>query len=139
MSYKAIMLDVDGTLVPYDKNALPSQKVQQVISKAREHITVCVATGRSFAFVEPVLKSLSINHGIAIVNNGAQVVDITTKKLYYNQPMLETDVTLIIELLRNEGIPFFLNEGFNDFCLKKAMNQPMSTTFLLMRNSPGDK
>lgn len=115
MIYKALILDIDGTLVPYDYNALPSKKVQQLINLAREQVTVCVATGRSFAFAEPVLKALSINHGIAVVNNGAQVVDIQTKKIYYDQPLLEADVTTIISLLREAGFPFLINEGYNDF------------------------
>ena len=119
MIYKALMLDVDGTLVPYDYEALPSKKVQNFIHKAREQVTVCVATGRSFAFVEPVLKSLGIHDGIAIVNNGAQVVDITTKKLYYHQPMLDQDVSQIIETLCQANFPFFINEGFNDFLYKE--------------------
>lgn len=115
MIYKALMLDVDGTLVPYDYNALPSEKVQNLISKAREHVTVCVATGRSFAFVEPVLKALAIDHGLAIVNNGAQVVDITTKKVYYDQPIFDQDLDEIIARLSPANFPFFVNEGFNDF------------------------
>lgn len=120
MIYKALMLDVDGTLVPYDYNALPSKKVQQLIHQAREQVTVCVATGRSFAFVEPVLKALGIHDGIAIVNNGAQVVDITTKKLYYDQPMIDADVEEIIRLLARENFHFYLNEGFNDFLYEKG-------------------
>lgn len=114
MIYKALMLDVDGTLVPYDYNALPSEKVQQLISKAREQVTVCVATGRSYAFVEPVLKALQIDYGLAIVNNGAQVIDIETKKEYYSQPLLPLDLQIIINVLTDAGISFYLNAGGRD-------------------------
>jgi Cof subfamily protein (haloacid dehalogenase superfamily) len=114
MTYKALILDVDGTLVPYDYNALPSEKVKQFITKAQEQVSVCVATGRSYAFVEPVLKALSIDYGLAIVNNGAQVIDIETKKEYYSQPIAPSDISIIIELLQEEGISFYLNAGGRD-------------------------
>jgi HAD superfamily hydrolase (TIGR01484 family) len=114
MTYKALILDVDGTLVPYDYNALPSEKVQQFISKAQEQVAVCIATGRSYAFVEPVLRSLSINYGLAIVNNGAQVIDIETKKEYYSQPITPPDIALIIDLLKEQDISFYLNAGGRD-------------------------
>ncbi len=115
MKYKAIILDVDGTLVTYDYNALPSQKVQEFINKALEHVAVCIATGRSFAFVEPILHSLGITYGLAIVNNGAQVIDIETKKSYYNQPLQSTDIQTIISILAEEKISFFMNAGKEDF------------------------
>ncbi|CAN5199153.1 hypothetical protein BH09PAT1_BH09PAT1_5400 [soil metagenome] len=120
MIYKALMLDVDGTLVPYDYNALPSEKVQQLVCKAREQVTVCVATGRSYAFVEPVLRALHIDHGLAIVNNGAQVIDIKTKKEYYSQPLLSSDLEIIINLLTNLGISFYLSAGGKDIPYEKG-------------------
>ena len=120
MIYKGLILDVDGTLVPYDYNALPSKKVQQLISEARKKVNVCVATGRSYAFVEPVLRSLSINYGLAIVNNGAQVIDIETKKEYYSQPIQQNDILIIVNLLTRMRMPFYLNAGGRDIPFERS-------------------
>jgi HAD superfamily hydrolase (TIGR01484 family) len=124
MKYKAIILDVDGTLVTYDYNALPSEKVQKIINKAREHVAVCIATGRSFAFVEPILQALDINYGLAIVNNGAQLIDIETKKSYYSQPMHRDEVEIVISTLMDEDISFFMNCGEDDFLYQQGPLPP---------------
>jgi predicted mannosyl-3-phosphoglycerate phosphatase (HAD superfamily) len=78
MVYKALMLDVDGTLVPYDYIALPSDAVCNAIKNVQEQVIVSLVTGRSYASVENVLKKLSIHSGFAVVNNGSQVIDVAT-------------------------------------------------------------
>jgi len=120
MKYKAIILDVDGTLVTYDYNALPSEKVHKIINRAREHVVVCIATGRSFAFVEPILQALDLNYGLAIVNNGAQVLDIQTKQSYYSKPLNSEDVETVISTLLDEDISFFMNCGGDDFLYQRG-------------------
>ena len=37
MTYTGLMLDVDGTLIPYLYEALPSEKVVDAIGKAKEN------------------------------------------------------------------------------------------------------
>ena len=76
------MLDVDGTTVRYDYSALPTDNVAQAIQQAQKHVTVCLVTGRSFIFLEKVFEKLQMHSGFAVVNNGAQVVDIAQKKLF---------------------------------------------------------
>lgn len=100
------MLDVDGTIIPYDYQALPSQKVVESLNKAQERVTVCLVTGRSFASISNILKKLEMHSGYAVVNNGAHVIDIKTKEVLY-ESLISPDVTKeIIKIFRGENIPF---------------------------------
>lgn len=85
------MLDVDGTTVPYDYQALPSDNVASAIKKAQEKVTVCLVTGRSFAFVEKVLAKLDMTSGFAVVNNGAQIIDIAKREVVHERLIDQDD------------------------------------------------
>ena len=60
MNYKAIMLDVDGTLIPYQYDAMPSKKVREAITKAKEKVHICLVTGRSYYSTKKISKPLEI-------------------------------------------------------------------------------
>lgn len=106
------MLDVDGTLVPYDYNALPSDRIVTAIRKAVEKVTVCLVTGRSFAFSEPVLKKLNLHTGFIVVNNGSHVYDITEKKIIYDQPLERSDALFVLKTLQEAQIPCYIKQEF---------------------------
>ena len=112
MKYKLLMLDVDGTLVPYDFNALPSDKIAAAIQKACEKVTVCLVTGRSFTFSEPVLKKLNLHTGYIVVNNGSHVYDITNKKIIYDQPLKQSDALFVLQTLQEVQIPCYVKQEF---------------------------
>ncbi len=100
------MLDVDGTIIPYDYQALPSQKVVDSLKKAQDRVTVCLVTGRSFVSISNILKKLEMHSGYAVVNNGAHVIDIETKEILY-ESLISPEVTKeIINIFRGENIPF---------------------------------
>lgn len=109
------MLDVDGTLVPYDYAALPSPCVIAAVQEACRLLSVCIATGRSYAFARPVLDSLKMHSGFAIINDGALVVDLKTKEKLYEQTMLNADAELVIQTLRERQIPFYVDEKEGNF------------------------
>src|SRR3989344_8406418 len=108
--YKALMLDVDGTLIPYDYSALPSKKVTKSIKKIRERIEICLVTGRSLGSIAPILEKLELNSGFAVLDNGARVVDIKTKELIYDQPISIEDAKLVAEFFYKEKMPFYLKQ-----------------------------
>lgn len=114
IQYKAIMLDVDGTLVPYDYSALPSEKVTKAIKKASKKAYVCIVTGRSYPFTLNIFKHLGLNKGLSVVNGGAHVIDLETKELLYEQPIDKNAGSEIARTLRSVGIPFFLKQDIFD-------------------------
>ena len=105
------MLDVDGTLIPYDYAALPSAKVAAAIKKAKEKVEICLVTGRSYATVKQILAKLQVTSGFAVINNGAYVVDIATHEVVHEQIINKSDTQEIISLFLEEQMPFSIKEG----------------------------
>lgn len=114
MKYKALMLDVDGTIVPYDYNAIPSPAVTQAIKKASEKIPVCLVTGREYGFIQHILEKLGMKKGYAAVNNGANVVNIETEELLYDQPIDTDEANYIIKTLNDAHMPFYMKQNYLD-------------------------
>ncbi|HRN96708.1 MAG TPA: HAD family hydrolase [Candidatus Levybacteria bacterium] len=110
MQYKALFLDVDGTLVPYEYNALPSQKVAEAIQQAQKHVAVCLVTGRSYAFVKHILQTLQINTGYAVVNTGALIIDLANESIVREQYIEQSDVSEIFRVLSEEAVKLYVKD-----------------------------
>jgi 5-amino-6-(5-phospho-D-ribitylamino)uracil phosphatase len=113
MKYKLLILDVDGTILPYDRNAMPSQKVVDAIKKASEKIHVVLATGRPLFMLENIFKVLNMTE-YAIINDGAQVVDIRTGNVLYHKVFEAEDIKNVMDILNAEHIEYFINDGGKD-------------------------
>ena len=66
--YKALICDVDGTLIPNRKQGMPSKKVIAAIKKAQQVLHVGVATARIYNDVHHILHALKLS-GPSIVHS----------------------------------------------------------------------
>ncbi|MEK7092011.1 MAG: HAD family hydrolase [Patescibacteria group bacterium] len=108
MKYKALMLDVDGTLIPYEYDALPSNRVADAIKKAKKKVIVCLVTGRSYGpQLEKILKKLEMSDGYVVSDTGGHVVNLATKKELYDQPINSEDLQKITGILFRHHILFY--------------------------------
>ena len=121
MQYKALMLDVDGTVVPYDYDAFPSDKVAKSIKGAESKVAICFVTGRSYPFLKLVLQKIGLRRGYAVVNNGSHVVNVATDDVLYDQPIDLADAKQVISLFEKEKIQFYVKQGLHD---KKYFDSP---------------
>lgn len=126
--YRVLFLDVDGTLVPYDYNKLPSDNVSAAVKKAQEKIAICLVTGRSYPFLKPVLKKLGIRKGYVVVNNGSHVVNLEKDVVLYDQPMDKKDTEVVAAILHKEKVSFFLKQhlyhnAYINSCSKEKKSQ----------------
>lgn len=111
MQYKALMLDIDGTTIPYAYDALPSDKVKSAISKARKKgVNICLVTGRSYPATKRILEYLDLTDSLAVVDGGAMVVDTSTDKLLYERYIPKKDVETIIEVFEDENVDLFVKD-----------------------------
>lgn len=124
MQYKALMSDVDGTLIPYDYNAVPSKNVITAIKLAQEKLTVCLVTGRAYGFTKHILEKLDLKTGYVVLNNGAQVINLTTNKTIYDQPIAPQDIQEIVALFQKENVPFYLKQDETNLDYKEAPFMP---------------
>lgn len=115
MKYKALISDVDGTLITYDLNALPSKRNLEAIHKAKNLLHIGVATARPYFMMEKLFSVLDLS-GPSIISGGAQVYDTTTKKIIFENNMDKELVTETVEKLKNYTPNFILADlnGEND-------------------------
>jgi Cof subfamily protein (haloacid dehalogenase superfamily) len=111
MQYKALMLDVDGTIIPYEYDALPTKRVKEAIKKAKEKVAVCIVTGRSYKSTKGILNSLNLKDGIAVVDGGAIVIDIETEKILSSNFISEEDVELVLSVFEKESAHLFIKDA----------------------------
>lgn len=119
--YKLLMSDVDGTLIKYDYNALPTKKVCDAIEKAQGKIAFCLITGRSYGSIKNILKKLNIKSGYAVINNGANVIDLSTLEMLYDKSIPENTLGKIVDIFNEENIPFYVKETFEEIGILKGI------------------
>jgi Cof subfamily protein (haloacid dehalogenase superfamily) len=92
MSYKIIVLDLDGTLTNSQKKISTATKA--ALTKAQQMgIKVVLASGRPTAGIEPIAKELEIDkyNGYIISFNGGKLINYTTNEVIY-ETVLPMDI-----------------------------------------------
>lgn len=96
MKYKAIVLDLDGTLTNNKKEITPHTK--EVLMRAQElGVKIILASGRPTYGIAPLADQLEINKygGYILAINGARITNWATKEIVFDQIL---DEKLVPEL-----------------------------------------
>lgn len=96
MQYKAMLVDVDGTLVPFGEKAPNTAVVESLQGLQRRGIPVAIATGRSFLHLTPQMLGGFVPD-YAICYNGTYVADRDGNRIYshaMNQEQLQKIMVL---------------------------------------------
>jgi len=102
--YKAIISDIDETLILAQSHAVPNKRVKEAIQKAiKKGIIFSVASARPYRMLEYLIKELEITSPI-ILNNGAEIYD--TKN---NKPIWESSIEFGIALKILDRIKHYKN------------------------------
>ena len=109
MKYKAIIFDIDGTAIPLELIAIPSDKLIYSVKKAQRLVKVCAATGRSLPHSRHLLEALNIKNP-CIISGGTQIIDPITEKTLWEKRLSERQVRQILELC----LPYQYPIGFSD-------------------------
>lgn len=137
--YKALICDVDGTIVSKKIGKLPSEKVTNVIQNAHAKIHIGLATARPLFLINHITKHLKLT-GPSIINGGAQVVDVESGVSFWEQSLLHKDLGNIFSALRKLKIPFFINDDGYDIEISKDYHpkKPYSITTIRISNDKAD-
>lgn len=111
--YKALIVDVDGTLVPNKKDAVISDKVREAVSKASKVLYVGIATARPYFMVKDVFAKLCLS-GPCIISSGAQIVDAVSGKVLKEHSIEKEDVIKISRILKELKVVFFIHDNGRD-------------------------
>jgi len=108
--YKALMTDIDGTLIPNSKDHLNVNKnVKDKIKKASKIINVGVATSRPLEFASRFLDDLDLTSP-CIISGGAQIHDPVKKRIIYEKNIEKAAIKEIFKIIDNHGLTL-LDDG----------------------------
>lgn len=111
MAYKLIALDLDDTLLDYDKRISPENKA--AVARAKDAgLHVILASGRGYEGIEPFNRELGICD-YTIAAGGAQITDSNGKVVYANYvPPIAAKQVMRWAALRNVHFQIYLDDGF---------------------------
>lgn len=137
MKYKAIILDVDGTLIPNSSDGVPSEKVKKAIALASKSLYVGIATSRPLAELHHIVDSLSLS-GPSIIDGGAQIIDFPSRNILIQRPLKIGDYKKVCTILIKFNIPIFLNDNGIDIQFSKTLIPKNPLNIFILAN-PNDK
>ena len=84
--YRAIALDLDGTLTNHEKVVTPKTR-EALLKAASEGAVIILASGRPTYGIEPVAESLELNQrgGYILSYNGGNIVNAQTGEKLFSQ------------------------------------------------------
>ncbi len=108
--YKALMLDVDGTLIlnTYTES-LPTKKVKEAVKKASKTIHVGLATSRPPTFIQNILDELELSSP-CILTGGAQIYDPIEKRILFTKEIKNSDIKKIFKIVNKYNL-IVLDDG----------------------------
>ena len=131
---RLLAVDVDGTLLhggridPADRRALHRA--------ARDGITVCLCTGRSWPEVRTIWESLALPapHAPVVCVGGALVAEPDTDRTLYSRPFDRPAAAEVAEYMHQAGYPVMAlvdawREGFDYFLIGRYDGNPVYRRF----------
>lgn len=106
-------MDVDGTLVLNRRDGMPSQAVKDAVQKASKILHVGVATGRPLSVIGDIAYALELS-GPSIVAGGAQIVDMPSQKIMWEQPMSHEDALEVCRIFSKYSYRILINDDNTD-------------------------
>ncbi len=121
-NYRAIISDVDGTLMGKDRTI--SQEVKNSIRKLKtSNVTFLVATGRNFyGLIKTACKELDLK-APQITAGGSEIVDPRTSEVISAEYIPNNEIKRLFDLLVSKNVAFWIEK---DFCVytKDAQEYP---------------
>lgn len=105
MSYKIIVLDLDGTLTNSKKEIMPKTK-QALMRIQKEGKAVVLASGRPTPGILQLAEELQLEQygGYILSFNGAKIINCKTKKIVYNKTVPQEYTSRIYDYAKSVGI-----------------------------------
>lgn len=112
MNLKAIVLDIDGTLLTEEK--VISVRTKQALIEAQiQGVKVILASGRPTSGMRHLVEELEMNHhhGLIVSYNGACVIDCENDEILFNQTMSVTEVKAVLRHLEQFEVTPMIEKG----------------------------
>lgn len=113
MKYKAVICDVDGTLIPNRSDAVLSERTKNVIAQASKKVHIGLATTRPIFLLPNVVQELKLS-GPSVISGGAEIIDLSTHKVLSEHLILSDDLTFLTQTLTEEKLEIRIDDGLHD-------------------------
>ena len=119
MKYKALFVDVDDTLVIHGLDSLPSQKVTEAITRARENgIHVGLATSRPLHAVKHIIEHLHLT-GLSVISGGTQIYDATNGNIIHEVLLPKPAIPDVLMIAKEASLKVGMFDGFRDHLIRE--------------------
>ncbi len=137
MQYKALLLDIDGTVVLKGFKNLPSEKVKNAIQSIQGKVKICLATGRPLKTADPVIQALGAID-LCILNGGGTLFDTHTRNIIEACYLPESTVKKIVEDNQNLYDRTILCTPLADIYLQDIHDLTTVTGFFFVQLTPSE-
>lgn len=116
MTHRAIVMDIDGTLLN-SKKQISDLTREALIAAQNKGVQLILASGRPTAAMTHYAEILEMNqnHGLLVSYNGSRVVDSETGETLYNQPISVKDGKAVLEHLKQFDVIVMIEK--NDYMM----------------------
>ncbi|MEI5988917.1 hypothetical protein A5881_000404 [Enterococcus termitis] len=114
MDVKAIVLDIDGTLLN-DEKKMTDQTKETLITAQQNGIKVILASGRPTPGMLKYVEDLKMDqyNGMIVSYNGAHVLDVSSQKELFSQPLsIESSKSILEHLKQFDVKPMIAKDGY---------------------------
>ena len=112
MSFKILVLDLDGTLTNSKKEI--TEKNRQTLLKAQEQgVKVVLASGRPTYGIAPLADALELDRfgGYVLAYNGGEIIDWSSKKLLYANVLPDEVLPSLHQSAEKNGLALLSYDG----------------------------
>lgn len=104
LAYRAIALDLDGTLTNHDKEITPMTH-NMLMNAQRDGAHIILASGRPTYGIAPIAENLEIEKygGYILSYNGGKIIDWTTKEELYANSLPESVLPILYKYAKENG------------------------------------
>lgn len=127
--YKAVLCDVDGTLVT-DCSEKITKKVYESLIKARGKVMIGIASGRPLEEVVYLFNKLGLKKP-CIINDGAQIVDPISRKILWEKMILPKDLENITTIVNNLSTKVWVVDNGKKLLYKKNLSIKKPISFII--------
>lgn len=105
MTYRALILDMDETLLTSNKQISPLTQ-QALIDLQNQGVKVILASGRATQAMLQEAKILQLDkfNSYIIAYNGAQIISMANHKIIYQQNLIMDDIQQIVDFARQQQV-----------------------------------
>ncbi len=124
--YKAVILDLDGTVVKPEPEAMPSDEVVAAVQEAKDQgKKVSLATGRPLWMAQKIIERLGIIE-YCVVNGGSELHDAEGKRPPIIEPLDPRSQDKAIRLIQSMGLPVYDSDNqYGGKPIHPVLNEPV--------------